>query len=896
MHRWTCLILAFCLASAGLQGQQIHRQDLGDPQLHLLKGPANARFEERDHRTTTEYAHRGATSETLTITAEAAAGANDPFIHYIYPTPRAPISDDLRASVWVKSKRPGIRLRARLVLPQMPNPQRPEEALTVLLDGETHKDIDNWQRLEFSALPKLVREKQTQLGLQFGKEIILDEAFIDQIVLNVYAGPGTNTLWIDEISIGPVLEDKSAATKNRSVGVTAALRSGVVELNRDQLTVDGRRFLIRGIRATDTPLEVLKRVGFNTVFLEPGVSRKTIDDAVNNDFYLVPALRIANVDALDAATPVSLNSEAGQDNLSRYLQRERVLFWYLGGGRSAEQYDKVMKTASLVREFDAQRPLGVDAWDGMFPYSRNIDIVGTHRWPLMTSLELTGYRDWLMQRRNLARPGTFTWTWVQTHQPDWYTQLVYNRSSNTAAAEPIGPQPEQIRLLTYIALASGCRGIGYWSDRYLADSHQGQDRLLELARLNLEMQLIENVLLSTIKAPFWIDTSNPQVKAAVLQGERTILVIPIWLGGGAQHVPGQSAQNGLTMQVPMVPDTAEPWEVTPAEVRALRQRKTPGGTEVTVPEFDLTSIIVFTSDNSANGPLVYWQDQTSKMAANAAQWTYDQARAELAKVLKVHAEIERFARVSGSKDLINDCTRRLQQSRVYYANKDYRQSYFEAQRSLRPLRRLMRLEWEQATAGLNTPAASPYAVSYYSLPLHGQFREEIKRTSPSPNALAGGNFEEHSLAAWPVRKASLDAVEMQARFGANQPAEGRSYLELNIAPKQDGGQTGKVPGALERTFLSVTSPAVRLHPGTLVRISGWMRIPRDVLASADGALLYDNSGGEPLAVRQTAACGWKKFELFRRVPSTGELTLTMALTGLGTVQFDDLRIEPMLPK
>lgn len=883
-----------CLVCAVAQGQQIHRQDLGDPQLHLLRGPANTRFEEREHRTTSEFAHKGATSETVSIHAEVGVNTGGSFIHYIYPTPRAPIGDDLRASVWVKARRSGVQLRARLVLPRVPNPQRPDEALTVLLDGGQHKDAANWQRLEFDPFPKLVREQQTRLRLQFGKEISLDDAYIDQLILNVYTGPGTNTIWIDEISIGPVVEDRPAATMpNREV---APIHSGVVEINRDQFTVDGRRMLIRGIRVTDTPFDVLKRVGFNTAFLEAGASSRLIDEALRNEFYLIPSLRVAEIDRSDTATPVSLSSEAGQENLNRYLKHERVLFWYLGGGRSFEQYDKVIQTASFVRESDPHRPLGVDAWDGMWPYSRNIDIVGTHRWPLLTSLELTGYRDWLMQRRNLARPGTFTWTWIQTHLPEWYTQLVYDRSANAAATEPVGPQPEQIRLLTYIALASGCRGLGYWSDRYLADSHFGQDRLLELARLNLEMQLIEGALLSSIKAPFWIDTSNPQVKAAVLQGERTITVIPIWLGGGAQYVPGQSAQTGLTMRVPMVPDTAEPWEITPAEVRALRQRKTPGGTEVTIPEFDLTSVIVFTSDNSANGPLVYWQDQTRKMAANAAQWTYDQARAELTKVLKVHAEIERFARVPGSKDLIDDCLRRLKQARVYYANKDYRQAYFESQRSLRPLRRLMRLEWDQATANLSTPAASPFAVSYYSLPQHWTFQETIKRSTAGGNALSGGNFEQPSLASWSVQRATLDEVEMQARFGGDRPAEGRYYLELNVAPRLPAKQGQKLPGALERTFLSVASPVMKFAPGTLVRISGWMRVPRDIRASADGALFYDNIGGEPLAFRMNNACDWKKFDLYRRVPASGEVFLTLALTGLGSVQFDDLRVEPMLPR
>ena len=35
-------------------------------------------------------------------------------------------------------------------------------------------------------------------------------------------------------------------------------------------------------------------------------------------------------------------------------------------------------------------------------------MLGAHRWPLLTGMELTAYRDWLTQRRQLAQPGSFS--------------------------------------------------------------------------------------------------------------------------------------------------------------------------------------------------------------------------------------------------------------------------------------------------------------------------------------------------------------------------------------------------------------------------------------------------------------------------------------------------------
>src|SRR5262249_48948557 len=133
-------------------------------------------------------------------------------------------------------------------------------------------------------------------------------------------------------------------------------------------------------------------------------------------------------------------------------------------------------------------------------------------------------------------------------------------------------------------------------------------------------------------------------------------------------------------------------------------------------------------------------------------------------------------------------------------------------------------------------------------------------------------------------------VEMESRLVTEQPKEGKQCLMLQIKPKNPQA----APGALERTFLALNSPTIRLQPGTLVRISGWIRIPQSISASADRALLYDGAGGEPLAVRLKDSTPWKQFVLYREVPADGMMSVTLALTGLGTVYFDDVRIEPLL--
>jgi hypothetical protein len=252
----------------------------------------------------------------------------------------------------------------------------------------------------------------------------------------------------------------------------------------------------------------------------------------------------------------------------------------------------------------------------------------------------------------------------------------------------------------------------------------------------------------------------------------------------------------------------------------------------------------------------------------------------------------------------------------------------------------MRAQWEKALRGLDnklldTPTASPYAVSFFTLPQHWRLVEEIRNQRPAANVLPGGDFEAplgQIQSDWQPQESTLDAVTLlaarvnqvrvdppkaapapskglgplsassattpkpappppPAKATLEPPKEGKQCLMLQIKPKNPE----QTPRALERTFLAINSPTVRLQPGTLVQISGWVRIPGPITASPDGALLYDSAGGEPLAVRLTDPTPWKKFTLYRRVPASGAISVTLALTGLGSAYFDDIRIEPLVP-
>jgi hypothetical protein len=876
------------------QGQQIHRNGFEGRETAWIKGTADVAFRELVHDVTDTTARTGQRSEHLQVTCEQSG-----HIYYYYPTSRAPITDDLSISIWIKADRPGIQLLARVVLPHERNSSNLQEPLTTFIYGEPlYQNTGRWQHLQLRRPSKLAAQQQRIMRNELKRDVDFTDAHVDRVVLNVCAGPGQVELWIDDLEIGPVVEANSSHLTSQTTGGVklqapsdlprASNRTGLVEVDRGQLLVNRKRFFIRGIRHTDTPLKALHDAGFNALWFDNSVSPATLDEAINLGFWLVPTLPATATDSR------LITADSMRREIARFLEKDAVLFWDLGGGLTDEQATQVAQAGQLVRSVDTQRPIGGDVWDGFKPYSLNLDLVGMHRWPLMTGLELPQYRLWLNQRRLLARSGAFMWTWVQTHLPDWYTALVYQRPASAGFDEPIGPQPEQIRLLTYVALAAGCRGVGFWSDRFLADTHQGRDRLLTLAMLNQEIKMIEPLLMGALE-PTWIDTSVGEVKAAVFRSKAGVLVMPMWLGRGAQYVPGQSANVNLSITVPQVPGTAQAFEISPASVRSLRTYREVGGTRITLPEFGLTATIVFTADNGQDGLLVHFQNLVRQTSRIAAQWAIYLAEEEVDKVSRVEEQLEKAGHtLPDGQKLLENARIRLVSCNDSWNRGDYREAYAEAGRVLRPLRILMRAQWEQATNELSAPVASPFAVSFYTLPRHWEFAQAVKKGRIGTNVLPGGDFEatpSPTAETWLTQETTLDEVAMLASRVTESPREGRQCMMLQIDRKD---KLALPPAALERTFLAVNSPAVRLKPGSLVRISGWIRIPKPIAASADGALLYDSSGGEPLAIRLTDTIPWKQFTLYRWVPASGTINVTLALTGLGTVYFDDIRIEPLL--
>jgi hypothetical protein len=193
--------LTLALAAGAAIAQQVLQNPFEGRETIWVTGQHDAPYEETLHRLTDESAHNGQRSETIQFTAQAGS-----FIHYTYDIGRAPVTDDLNVTLWVRANRPGTQLMCRVVLPKERDPQNPQELLTILVPADTFQLVNRWQPLTLREPVKRLRDQVQLLRAKLKRNIVSEEAYVDRLVLNVYSGPGETKVWTDDLEVGPVLD------------------------------------------------------------------------------------------------------------------------------------------------------------------------------------------------------------------------------------------------------------------------------------------------------------------------------------------------------------------------------------------------------------------------------------------------------------------------------------------------------------------------------------------------------------------------------------------------------------------------------------------------------------------------------------------------------------------
>ncbi|MEX0716189.1 MAG: hypothetical protein WD066_06375 [Planctomycetaceae bacterium] len=856
---------------------------------------------------------------------EGGARASE-ILQLVASVPNARVIDELKLELWVRSNRPGAELSLRAVFPRHRDPET-GALLATHIEGSSYTTPGKWQKLECRTADKTLAERLRVMRAEL-RHLDIDPSgmYVDQVRLTMPAAGGSVEISIDELRMGPLVgaRDEGAvrpAAENEPQNVAP------LDHRLDRLSVRGRPFFPRFAPYHADDLDTWQRTGCNLAWVPDYEDHELLAKFQARGLWGMatpPRVRSATGEVLDDANA----------NLVPFSSRTYpILLWYGGTRVSPDERKSLEAWQSQIHSADKnfRRPMMVDVTDDEREFSRQVSLLGVSRHALHTNMSPLEYRDWLLYKRRLARPGTFVWTWIQT-EPAPANRNWRKESRRT----PVVVEPEQLRLQLYAALSAGCRGVGYWMTTPLESDEPGaEERRWALAQLNLELELIEPWLATGALAthvPFRI-AGKPQapigqrrldfqgaagdqrqrqamieerldreqrqelvrreLQAAIIRSDYGILLLPVWYENGAQFCPGRMTDNNATIVVPGVDESASAWEVTTTGIRSLERTRVTGGIEIKLPKFDQTAAIVLSSDQNLIARL---RAKAEELAPASAEASIALSRAKLERVREVDSELRSLNVVQPDAQLLLDRAAEL----IVWADAAHRRRDHAGARQLAAdamqlLRILQRAHWNNAVRGFAFPTASSHAVCFQTLPDHWRLVAEFGRTplAGDTNLLRSGDFEDIDtmiVEGWKHTQHQSAGVRATAEL---HPAShtGKYALRLIAVPEPET----EPPGIVRDPPVEVATPPMPVVAGQILFVTGWIRVPTTIQRNPDGVVLTDSIAGPVGALRWTAAPEWQRFELLREVRESGDFQMKIALHGLGEVQIDELKVIPHDP-
>ena len=724
---------------------------------------------EREHADTTinliaqdrsvRAAHDGSHSERFQFEADPGSQF---FVSYALP--RIEITDALQAALYVRANRVGVQLYGRVVLPADIDPETRAPSF-VLIPGTIYDRLDRWERLELTHLLPSIERQARVLRASTRRPVSLKGAYLERIVVNLMGGAGASEVFLDDLSIAPVPGDvleawskPDARTGSGPSPVPSAVAgrsstangasAAIVRLDRNRLRrlADDRKYhdwLPTAIDAPGADLGELRRYGFDLLVDDRKSDPARIKGALEKGFLLMPRLT-----SLSSRTDPAVLLE----EVKAYPYKQAVAFWHIGEGlgRKREIKDRDEELSRTRQFVTAMRQLPPEfsrittgLVDGDLPlFSRtpgDLDTIGIQPLLWASGQELREGLEFLRQRRRLtalSNAGGFFWAWIPATAPPIVRANIWGDDVPPAWGNP-QILPEQLRLMTYMALAAGYRGLGFVGDADLTRP-AGRALLIEMAFLNEEIDLLESVLARSsdpIPDHFAFDPPPPDLPppgalpgtrvrpqkefapkpgllaSAIAVERRGALLILADYAANAQYQPPQMAARNLIVRA-QIPESAQAFEVSPGEVKLLARERAPGGTQIILDEFSTTAMILCTTDlglkDRVEAAIARVRPLAVQLAIEQAELMF-QAATEIngrlnadgqhlitPEELKRRADAGVTTRPTDERDLLLKAEASIKAARDAQEREDFALAWSEARRAGRPLRVLMNGHWTKA--------------------------------------------------------------------------------------------------------------------------------------------------------------------------------------------------------
>ncbi|MCG8449520.1 MAG: hypothetical protein MI725_08075 [Pirellulales bacterium] len=864
---WTPLFC--CLLSGAAEPQSTSRRpipvlldDMDGPQTALRLANPSSGLGIIHHAINQQHYRFGGGSEHVRLTCPAGTSAQ-----LAYQVPPAPVIDELRISTSVMCNRPGVRLGATVVLPRSRNPAT-GMPMELLLLGGLADQAGNWQKLVLDDVAKAVQRQTRVARMQHGGNLDEREAYLSGVVLLAPGGQGITDLLVDRIEVYGVVRfdstrEVSSSTSAAGGHPTAGRPAGPVAQSKDQSESNSEA--LRIIQWQGEPLATLAQLGFDGVRMGRLPTQEESRQARQYGLSLI----------CPPPTPQQLSAEGLGEEFSA------VSVWELGEQLSPDELELAHRWQQLLKRHDPQenRPALISAQLYTREASRIADVVLLQRELLHSDLSMRDYSTWLTRHQRLTRPGTPIWTSVETQLgTDAAQQLA---ALCPAVAEETSASYAQIVAMTSAAFGAKCRGFCFQSHSSLAENDPGaRRRALTLELVNIRLGLAKPWLTKG-KLLAGARSTLPDLSALVFQVERSHLLVPVLWSDNLHSVEPSETQGPVSFVVPGVAESSEAYLLTMVGPQRLRHQRVTGGIRVSVDKLPHDAFLLLTDDQQAFSQVARYLRRKGPRAARIRR---ELVAMRLQDSVRVAQQLGSSVAVANQlQSQLGQAQRELQAcDRHLLTGKNFELAYKQAMAAEQTLNRGERM--------LRAELDPPLAFGIATLPDQRRLQRFLSMASARENRLAGGGFEDLPAmlaAGWRHRQLPLEGVTTAVRLSPEAPHRGTYCLELEALPANEAASATMIPTAP----VWITSAPISAKAGELVEITGFVRVPDALLGSVDGLQIIDSLGGAEMALRVPLARSWQPFRVLRAATADTEVTVTLALTGFGVAQVDDLQVR-----
>ncbi|MDR1483890.1 MAG: hypothetical protein LBT09_03605 [Planctomycetaceae bacterium] len=685
-----------------------------------------------------------------------------------------------------------------------------------------------------------------------------------------------------------------------------------IQISDKILLVNNTPVGVRAIEYQGEPLEFLRKLEFNTVWVKERPSLELLKEAREAGVWLIckppSPNEITNSKIYPDPIQVDKIKESGTNISIASPIYDNVLAWDMGDDCTQPRHQEDTNRATLLQSADRQRrrPLICTARSGVWEYSRIVDVLLLESKPLLSSLDFNDLASWQTGYQMLARPDTPFWTTIQTDVDTKLANQWILFGGNTQ--EICAITHEQIKMQVHQALACGVHGVIFTSNTPLTNNDSVTEyRRTSLELLNWELQLVEDWFAGGRDQPTIVTSSGRgQMNAAVLQAGRTRLLVPLWKERNSQFAVSGAFEGSVRFIIPGIPDTYGAYLLVPNRMFPLTTRRVAGGTEVLLEEVSLNSLVYFGEIDGFYAKVgerakiigercAYLACRLAELQLTSTRQVLDTLKqAKESNVIPIHprdklplvALQEQESHIRMTRHAIEVAKSFINQSPPAYG-----MAYLQAERSTRGLRVVSRNILREATRHDLNACMTPVSTSFATLPYYLAAFQRTSGASLGQNRLLSGDMEnvvDWQRNGWSSQRHKIDGIVENLSISTQAGRSGTSGLRM-FAQTENGENK---PKQIETAPLWVISPPVGVRMGEMICVSGWIRLPVVLESGVDGLTVFDSLGGESLALRFKETGGqWREFAFYRYVPEDANYYVYFALNCLGEAHIDDVRVS-----